>query len=337
VPRLTGVDHVDGFDQVDRDGKEGCTGLDAGVPAAPRAASPRHRGDYCRRSPKSGPEPVTTSVLITGASSGIGRATAFRLVRNPALAVYATARKPEVLADLVASGARILALDVTDEQSRATAVTTVENEAGPIGVLVNNAGYGEYGTIEEADLDGVRREFETNVFGLARMVQLVLPGMRKAGQGRIINVSSMGGRLVFPAGGYYHASKYAVEALTDALRFEVAPFGVKVVLVEPGLIRTAFGDTASRTLGGSASVAGPYAALNEVAGKQIEDSYRSRWLAAPPEVVAETIEKAATAPKPRSRYVVTPTAKFLVHARRLLGADAFDAGLRMQYKGTSWG
>ncbi len=280
---------------------------------------------------------MTISVLITGASSGIGRATALRLARNPGLAVYATARNPQALAELAESGARALALDVTNEQSRVAAVTTVEHEAGSIGVLVNNAGYGEYGTIEETDLVGVRREFETNVFGLARMVQLVLPGMREAGQGRIINVSSMGGRLVFPAGGYYHASKYAVEALTDALRFEVAPFGIKVVLVEPGLIRTAFGDTASRTLGGSAPAAGPYAALNEVAGKQLVDSYRSRWLAAPPEVVAAAIEKAATAPKPRSRYVVTPTAKFLVHARRLLGADAFDAGLRMQYKGTSWG
>jgi NAD(P)-dependent dehydrogenase (short-subunit alcohol dehydrogenase family) len=251
--------------------------------------------------------------------------------------VYATARNPEAVADLARSGARSLPLDVTDEQSRQAAVAAVENETGSIGALVNNAGNGEYGAIEEADLERVRREFETNVFGLARMVQLALPGMRQAGEGRIINVSSMGGRLVFPAGGYYHASKYAVEALTDALRFEVAPFGIKVVLVEPGLIKTAFGDTATRTLGGSAPTTGPYALLNEVAGKQIVNSYRSKWMAASPEVVAKVIEKAATVAKPRSRYVVTPTAKFLVHARRLLGADVFDAWLRTQYKGTSWG
>lgn len=284
-----------------------------------------------------GPELVTTPVLITGASSGIGRATAVRLARDPGFAVYATARNPGTLAELAQSGAHPLSLDVTSEESMQVAVNTVEDEAGPVGILVNNAGYGEYGTIEETDLDRVRREFETNVFGLARLVQLVLPGMRKAGQGRIINVSSMGGRLVFPAGGYYHASKYAVEALTDALRFEVAPFGIKVVLVEPGLIRTSFGDTATGTLGQSARPASPYAPLKEVAEKQMTDSYRSRWLAAPPEAVAEVIEKAATTSRPRSRYVVTPAAKLLVQARRLLGADAFDAGLRMRYRGTSWG
>jgi len=280
---------------------------------------------------------TTASVLITGASSGIGRATALRLAQHPGFTVYATARNPGALVDLAQSGAHPLALDVTSEESMQAAVHAVEAEAGPVGVLVNNAGYGEYGTIEETDLDRVRREFETNVFGLARMVQLVLPGMRQAGQGRIINLSSMGGRLVFPAGGYYHASKFAVEALTDALRFEVAPFGIKVVLVEPGLITTSFGDTATGTLGQSAGTASPYAQLNAVAKKQIIDSYRSRWLAAPPEAVAEVIEKAATASRPRSRYVVTPAAKLLVHARRLLGADAFDASLRRQYRGTSWG
>ncbi len=280
---------------------------------------------------------VTSSLLITGASSGIGKATALRLTSNPEFRVYATARHPETLADVARLGARTLALDVTDEKSMEAAVAAVEDETGSVGVLVNNAGYGEYGTIEETDLDRVRREFETNVFGLARMVQLVLPGMRKAGRGRVINVSSMGGRVVFPAGGYYHASKYAVEALTDALRFEVAPFGIKVSLIEPGPIRTGFGETAASTFGHSASPRGPYAAFNAAAGKQIAEVYRSKWLAAPADAVAEVIEQAATAPKPRSRYVVTPAAKFLVHSRRLLGGNVFDAGLRMQYKGTSWG
>jgi NAD(P)-dependent dehydrogenase (short-subunit alcohol dehydrogenase family) len=280
---------------------------------------------------------VTRSVLITGASSGIGRATAFGLTSNPEFRVYATARHPETLAAVAQLGARTLALDVTDEQSMEAAVAAVEDETGSVGVLVNNAGYGEYGTIEETGLDGVRREFETNVFGLARMVQLVLPGMRAAGQGRVINVSSMGGRVVLPAGGYYHASKYAVEALSDALRFEVAPFGIKVSLIEPGLIRTRFGETAASTFGHSASPRGPYAAFNAVAGKQLAEAYQSKWLAVPPEAVAEVIEQAAMAPKPRSRYVVTPAAKFLVHSRRLLGGDVFDAALRMRYKGTRWG
>ncbi|MGY6019108.1 oxidoreductase [Streptomyces spinosirectus] len=275
---------------------------------------------------------MTTSVLITGTSSGIGRATALRLARRPELTVYATARRPETLTELAGAGARVLPLDVTDETSMAQAVEAVEGEHGSVGVLVNNAGYGEYGTIEETGLDGVRRQFETNVFGLSRMTQLVLPGMRRAGRGRIVNVGSMGGRIVFPAGGYYHASKYAVEALTDALRFEAAPFGVKVSLIEPGLIRTSFGDTAAHTLAGSAAPTGPYAALNSAADQQMAQSYGSKILSASPDTVAKAIEHAVTASRPRTRYVVTPAAKALIHTRRLLGARVFDAYLRMQFK-----
>jgi NAD(P)-dependent dehydrogenase (short-subunit alcohol dehydrogenase family) len=273
-----------------------------------------------------------TAILITGTSSGIGRATALRLARRPDLTVYATARRTETIADLAEAGARILPLDVTDEKSMAAAVEAVEAEHGAVGGLVNNAGYGQYGTIEETDLGAVRRQFETNVFGLARMTQLVLPGMRTAGRGRIVNVGSMGGRLVFPVGGYYHASKYAVEAFTDALRFEVAPFGIRVSLVEPGLIRTGFGDTAAHTLAGSATPAGPYAGLNTATDVQMAQSYRSKSLSAPPEAVAEVIDRALTAARPRARYVVTPAAKALVHTRRLLGSRVFDAYLRAQFK-----
>ncbi len=281
---------------------------------------------------------MTTAVLITGTSSGIGRATAQRLAGRSDLTVYATARRVEAIADLAEIGARILALDVTDEKSMRAAVEAVEAveaDHGAVGALVNNAGYGEYGTIEETGLDGVRRQFETNVFGLARMTQLVLPAMRAAKRGRIINVGSMGGRIVFPAGGYYHASKYAVEALADALRFEVAPFGIKVSLIEPGLIRTGFGDTAAHTLAGSAAPRGPYAALNALADQRMAASYRSTLLSAPPESVAKVIERAVTTRKPRTRYVVTPAAKALVHTRRLLGARVFDTYLRMQFRGTA--
>lgn len=273
-----------------------------------------------------------TPVLITGCSSGIGRATARRLARRPELTVYATARNPEAVADLGEAGARVLALDVTDEKSMSAAVEAVEREHGAVGALVNNAGYGEYGTVEQTDLDAVRREFETNVFGLARMTQLVLPGMRAAGRGRIVNIGSMGGRLVFPAGGYYHASKYAVEALSDALRYEVAGFGIKVSLIEPGLIRTSFGATAAHTLAGSAAPAGPYAALNAAADKQMADAYANKLLSAAPEAVAGTIERAVLAARPRPRYVVTPAARALIHTRRLLGASFFDAYLRTQFR-----
>ena len=275
---------------------------------------------------------MTTAVLITGTSSGIGHATAQRLSHHPGLTVYATARCTEAIADLAEAGARILALDVTDEKSMRAAVEAVEANHGAVGALVNNAGYGEYGTIEETNLDGVRRQFETNVFGLARITQLVLPGMRAAGRGRIVNIGSMGGRIVFPAGGYYHASKYAVEALTDALRFEAAPFGIKVSLIEPALIRTGFSDTAAHTLARSAAPAGPYAALNAAVDRQMADSYQSTLLSAPPEAVAKVIERAVTTTRPRTRYVVTPAAKALVHTRRLLGARVFDAYLRLQFR-----
>lgn len=275
---------------------------------------------------------TTTAILITGTSSGIGRATALRLAARPDLTVYATARRPESLAGLAGDGVRTLTLDVTDEESMAAAVKTVEAEHGSVGVLVNNAGYGAYGTVEETDLAEVRRQFETNVFGLARLTQLVLPGMRAAGHGRIVNIGSMGGRLVFPVAGYYHASKYAVEALTDALRFEAAPFGIKVSLVEPGLIRTAFGGTAARTLADSAAPTGPYTRLNDVMDQQMARSFQSRTLSAPPEAVAEVIERAATGARPRTRYVITPAARLLVQIRRLFGAGVFDAYLRRQFK-----
>ena len=196
------------------------------------------------------------TVLITGCSTGIGHATAARLAAG-GWTVYATARKPETLADLEARGCRVLALDVTSEASMQEAVAAVE---GVVGVLVNNAGYSQSGALETLPMDAVRRQFETNVFGLLRLTQLVLPGMRAAGEGKIVNVSSMGGRLTFPGGGAYHATKYAVEAMSDALRMEVRAFGIDVICIEPGLIRTEFGTTAA---GGVETVEGdPYADFN---------------------------------------------------------------------------
>src|SRR5262245_150429 len=186
---------------------------------------------------------ASKSVLITGCSTGIGRATALRLT-GAGLPVYATARRVESLEDLEKAGCRTLALDVTDEGSMRAAVEAVEKNEGAVGALVNNAGYGSEGPVEEVPMEEVRRQFETNVFGLARMCQLVLPGMRRQGHGRIVNLSSMGGRMTLPGGGFYHATKYAVEAISDALRFEVRGFGVDVVVIEPGAIKTEFGHTA---------------------------------------------------------------------------------------------
>src|SRR3954449_8354846 len=200
-----------------------------------------------------------TTVLITGCSSGIGHATAERLAAA-GWTVYATARKPETLADLEGRGCRTLALDVTDEASMQAAVAAVEGEHGAVGALVNNAGYSQSGAIETVPMEKVRSQFETNVFGLVRLCQLVLPGMRRARAGKIVNLSSMGGRLVFPGGGFYHATKYAVEAISDALRFELRGFGIDVVVVEPGLIRTAFGEVAVQGIEDVSD--GPYADFN---------------------------------------------------------------------------
>src|SRR5215218_1322987 len=187
------------------------------------------------------------NVLITGCSTGIGRATAERLART-GMTVYATARRPETIADLEEAGCRTLALDVVDEESMRAAVVAVALAEGSVGALVNNAGYSQSGAVESVPLDEVRRQFETNVFGLLRMCQLVLPGMRREGGGRIVNISSMGGKLVFPGGGIYHATKFSVEALSDALRFEVRGFGIGVSIVEPGLIKTEFATAVGRSI-----------------------------------------------------------------------------------------
>jgi NAD(P)-dependent dehydrogenase (short-subunit alcohol dehydrogenase family) len=276
---------------------------------------------------------VSTAVLITGCSSGIGRATAERLARGP-WTVYATARRPEAIADLAERGCRTLALDVTNEESMRAAVAAVEQAEGAVGVLVNNAGYSQSGAVETVPLDQVRRQFETNVFGLVRMCQLVLPGMRRQGYGRIVNVSSMGGRLTFPGGGFYHATKHAVEAISDALRFEVAGFGVRVVVIEPGLILTGFGDVAAGSVDASAADDSAYADFNAAVAQTTKATYEEgplRRLGGGPETVARAIERAISARHPRPRYKVTPSARLALGARRLLPDRAWDAAMRSQF------
>jgi short-subunit dehydrogenase len=200
----------------------------------------------------------------------------------------------------------------------------VERAEGAVGALVNNAGYSQSGAVETVPLDEVRRQFETNVFGLLRMSQLVLPGMRSRRSGRIVNLSSMGGKLTFPGGGIYHATKHAVEALSDAMRFELRGFGVDVVVVEPGLIRTSFGDAA---VGSLPREDGPYAEFNRAVAKvtaRVYDGPLGR-LGAGPEAVAKVIERALTADRPRSRYKVTASARVLMAQRSLLPDRAWDA------------
>jgi NAD(P)-dependent dehydrogenase (short-subunit alcohol dehydrogenase family) len=271
---------------------------------------------------------VSRTVLITGCSTGIGRATAERLAAR-GWKVYATARDVQKIGDLADVGCEVLPLDVTDEDSMRAAVAEVERREGAVGVLVNNAGYSQSGAVEEVPMEKVRRQFETNVFGLVRMCQLVLPGMRRQGWGRIVNISSMGGRLTFPGGAYYHATKYAVEAISDALRFEVAGFGVEVTVVEPGLIRTHFADAATGSMDGNASPAdGPYAGFSAAVEKVVRDNYERGpflMLGGGPETVAETIERAISVARPRTRYAVTPSAHIFIALRRILPDRAWDA------------
>ena len=272
-------------------------------------------------------------VLITGCSTGIGRAAAISL-HAAGLTVYATARQVDTLADLASQGLHTLALDVTDEASMTDAVAAVEQAAGPVGVLVNNAGYGLYGPVEQLPMDEIRRQFETNFFGLVRLTQLVLPGMRRRGRGRILNVSSMGGRITLPGGAFYHASKYAVEALSDALRMEVAQFGIDVVLIEPGPVKTPWNDVAAASL----SAAGPadddpYAAYKAAVGASFGRTQAGLVgrLGSAPEDVAKVITQAVTARRPRPRYLINPVAKSLVAMNQVLPARAYNSVLRRQY------
>jgi NAD(P)-dependent dehydrogenase (short-subunit alcohol dehydrogenase family) len=287
------------------------------------------------------------AVLVTGCSSGIGRASALRLARS-GWSVYASARRPESLSDLADAGCHTLALDVTDEDSMRAAVAHVEQAEGAIGVLINNAGYSQSGAIETVPIEAVRRQFETNVLGLVRLTQLVLPRMRAQRWGKIVNLGSMGGRLTFPGGGCYHATKYALEAISDALRFELRGFGIDVVLLEPGLITTEFGHAATASMAdvtgpdhgspadgdaGSGEDEDPYARFNATVGAVTAGAYEGpmRHFGAGPERVAKVIERAITRRHPPARITITPSAKVLLATRRLLSDRAWDAAMRAQF------
>jgi NAD(P)-dependent dehydrogenase (short-subunit alcohol dehydrogenase family) len=273
------------------------------------------------------------AVLITGCSSGIGRASALQLVRS-GWKVYATARREEAIADLNDAGCETLALDVTDEQSMRAAVDLVERAEGAVGVLINNAGYSQSGAIETVPLEAVRRQFETNVFGLVRLTQLVLPKMRAQRWGKIVNLGSMGGRLSFPGGGHYHATKHALEAISDALRFELRGFGIDVILLEPGLITTEFGEAATASMTQIASSENdPYGHFNATVGAVTKGAYDGpmRLLGAGPERVAKVIQRAISRRRPPARITITPSAKLTILGRRLLTDRAWDAAMRRQF------
>lgn len=263
--------------------------------------------------------------LVTGASSGIGEQTALELLRR-GFTVYGAARRADRMSAIVDAGGHAIAMDVTDDASMRAGVEQILAEHGRIDVLVNNAGYGSYGALEDVPIDEARRQFEVNVFGLARITQLVLPGMRARRSGTIVNISSIGGRIYEPLGAWYHATKFAVEGLSDSLRIELEPHGIRVVVIQPGAIRTEWNGI-SRRSAIERSGATAYAAQARALVRALEAADRSPG-ATGPEVVAATIAKAATARRPRTRYATPFSAKLIVGMRRMLPDRAFDLVLR---------
>jgi NAD(P)-dependent dehydrogenase (short-subunit alcohol dehydrogenase family) len=266
---------------------------------------------------------MTTRVaLVTGGSSGIGEETASGL-RAAGFTTYAVARRVDRMEKLAAAGVTTFAMDVTDDASMVAGVERIIAEHGRLDVLVNNAGYGSYGSVEDVPIDEARRQFEVNVFGLARLTQLVTPHMRAQQSGRIVNVSSIGGKFYEPLGAWYHATKFAVEGFSDSLRVELAPYGIRVVIVEPGPILTEWNTIARDSLV-EVSKGTAYEQQAEGVRRRMEKADQPRT-ASGPDVVAKKIVKAATTSRPKPRYPVGKGAGTIVTSRRLLPDRAFDA------------
>lgn len=264
----------------------------------------------------------TQVALVTGASSGMGKVIARQLIRD-GLTVVVAARRVAQMDDLRALGAHPIALDVSKDESIVAAIAEIEARFGGVDVLVNNAGFGLYGALEDVPLADARYQFDVNVFGLGRLTQLVTPHMRREKAGRIINISSMGGKIYTPLGAWYHATKHAVEGLSDCLRLELAPFGVDVVVIEPGVILTEFGNVVEGPLM-TYSGKGPYAPLAARVSQATANAYKSGG-GSPPQLVADAISRAVKARRPKTRYVVGKYAKPMIAIRKWLGDRAFDA------------
>lgn len=266
-------------------------------------------------------------VLITGASSGMGKETARRLIKEGYI-VYGAARRVDKMKDLGEAGGRIIELDITKEDRIEACVDRIMAEQGRIDVLINNAGYGLYGPVEEVDINQARYQFEVNLFGLARLTQLVIPHMRAQGSGKIINISSMGGKIYTPLGAWYHATKHALEGWSDCLRLELKSFGIDVVIIEPGLINTEFGAVMLDPLGQSDD--SPYQPMIKAITDATRDSYEKKGASSPPSVVTDVIVKAIKAKKPRTRYAVGRMAKPLILMRKLISDRLFDRVIMSQ-------
>lgn len=259
--------------------------------------------------------------LVTGASAGIGKAVVKQLLAD-GYTVYGAARRLENMAELEEAGAKCLAMDITREEDVSRVVDTILSQSGRVDVLINNAGFGSYGSVEDTSIDDARYQFEVNLFGLARLTQALLPQMRERGAGTIVNVSSMGGEIYTPLGAWYHATKFALEGWSDCLRVELAGFGIDVVVVQPGIITTEFGEVVSGPMmersGNTA-----YADLARSVATATENSYKEGG-GSPPSVIADTISAALRSPKPKTRYVKGKMAAPLLFLRRWTTDRMFD-------------
>lgn len=267
-------------------------------------------------------------ILITGASSGIGKATAQKLIGDGHI-VYGAARKLEDVQAI--EGIRAIQLDMTQYNTLSAAVDTIIQQEGRIDVLCNNAGYGLYGSVEETPIDSAKHQFEVNLFGLARLTQLVLPYMRKQKSGTIINTSSMGGKVYTPLGAWYHATKHALEGWSDCLRLELKQFGIHVVIIEPGSIQTKWGSIASRNML-KISGKGAYKSFANKVVSTIMRVYENPSDLSPPSVIADVVAKAINAHQPKTRYVAGRYARRLIFARKYFGDKAFDKIMLSQLK-----
>lgn len=267
--------------------------------------------------------------LITGASSGMGKSTA-QILHNQGHTVYGAARRTEGMNDLKAKGMNVISLDLLDDESMVKAVSTILHNEGRIDVLINNAGYGLYGAVEDVPLEEARRQFEVNLFGMARLTQLVLPGMREQKSGRIVNISSMGGKIYTPLGAWYHATKHAVEGWSDCLRLEVKDFGIDVVIVEPGGIKTPWGSIAADNLK-KTSGNGAYANFANKVMENTKRLYSGNQLT-DVETLGKTIARGATDRRPKTRYVKGYMAKPAIAIRKWFGDRVFDKMIMNQVK-----
>ncbi len=261
------------------------------------------------------------TVLVTGASSGIGKSTAEELLKTGAK-VYVAARRIEKMDDLAAKGAVPVSMDITNEESIKTGIDSILNKESSIDILVNNAGYGSYGAIEEIPIAEAKRQFEVNVFGLARITQLVLPGMRKNRYGKIVNISSMAGKIYSPFGAWYHATKHALEGFSDCLRIETKKFGIDTIIIEPGGIKTDWGIIAADNLL-KTSANGAYAEEARKSADKMRQRYSGNGLSEV-SVISKTILKAVTADRPKTRYSAGYMAGSSIFLRKILSDSVFD-------------